>query len=376
MGRAAGPRICVLGAGHGGTAMAAHLSLKGYAVNLLNRSPGRLEPIQLHGGIELTCGPEAAIEEGFAELEVVSTNPAECVPQADVLMVAVPATGHADVAHVVAGHLRDGQVIVLNPGRTGGALEFRRVLQEEGMRAAVKVAEAQTFIYASRCEQPAQVRVFRVKNTIPVAALPAHHTVDVMRAIKPLYRQFVPGDNVLKTGLNNVGVTFHPAILLLNASRIESGEGNFEFYLQGITPAVARILEAIDGERLAVACALGIRGMSAREWLYVAYDVAGRTLHEAVLRQHGYKGILAPRSVRDHRYISEDVPTSLVPMASLGRMLGVPTPAIDAVVELANQVQECDYWQTGRTVEKLGLAGRSVREILHFALVGEWEAPA
>jgi len=351
--------------------MAAHLSLKGYSVNLFNRSPERLKPIQLQGSIELVCGPHATIEEGFAELDVVSTDPGACVPEADVLMVVVPATGHAWIGERIAPHLRDGQVIVLNPGRTGGALEFRRVLREQGVTAEVKVAETQTFIYASRCEQPAQVRIYRVKNTIPVAALPAHDTVDVLRVIKPLFRQFVPGDNVLKTGLNNVGVTFHPAIMLLNAGRVES-DSDFEFYLQGITPAVARILEAVDAERVAVAHALGIRAMTAREWLYVAYDAAGRTLREAVLRQQGYEGILAPRAMRDHRYIAEDVPTSLVPTASLGRMLGVPTPTIEAIIHMANQVQECDYWQTGRTVEKLGLAGRTVREIMHFALEGEW----
>ena len=50
----ASPRICVLGAGHGGMAMAGHLAMAGYQVNLYNRSEERLEPVRLMGGIELS----------------------------------------------------------------------------------------------------------------------------------------------------------------------------------------------------------------------------------------------------------------------------------------------------------------------------------
>ncbi len=351
--------------------MAAHLSLRGLPVCLFNHTEERLEPIRLQGGIQLTCGPNAAVPEGLAELEAVSTEVGECVPGADVVMVVVPATAHEWTAAAVAPHLRDGQVILLNPGRFGGALEFRRVLREHNVRADVIVAETQTFIYQSRCEQPAQATVFRVKNAVPVAALPAHDTVPALDRLRAIYQQLVPSDHVLKTGLNNVGTTFQPAIMLLNLGRIESQHGDFEFYLEGVTPSVAQALGRLDAERLAVGEALGVRAMTAREWLYVAYDAPGRTLYEAILAQHGYKGIRAPVSALDHRFIAEDVPTGLVPLACLGAALGVPTPTIDSIVHLANVVQGCDYWQTGRNLERLGLAGKDSREILRLVLEGE-----
>lgn len=46
MGNRSSPRFAVLGAGHGGTAMAGHLSLMGFDVSLYNRGAGRLGPIQ------------------------------------------------------------------------------------------------------------------------------------------------------------------------------------------------------------------------------------------------------------------------------------------------------------------------------------------
>lgn len=164
---------------------------------------------------------------------------------------------------------------------------------------------------------PAQTRIFRIKNSIPVAALPAHRTPEVVTALRHAFPQFVPGDNVMKTSLDNIGAIFHPAVTLLNAARIESTCGDFDYYTEGITPAVSLVLEAMDNERVKVAEALGFRAMSAREWLYVAYDAAGRTLYEAMRANRGYDGIKAPKTVY-HRYISEDVPMSLVPLASLG----------------------------------------------------------
>ncbi len=50
------PRFAVLGAGHGGTAMAGHLSLMGFDVSLYNRGEGRLRAIQSAGGLEILLG--------------------------------------------------------------------------------------------------------------------------------------------------------------------------------------------------------------------------------------------------------------------------------------------------------------------------------
>ena len=172
---------------------------------------------------------------------------------------------------------------------------------------------------------PAQVRIFGIKNTIPVAALPGHRTAELVKTLRQVFTQFVPGDNVLRTSLDNIGAIFHPALTVLNAARIESTRGEFQFYMEGVTPSVAHVLEAMDQERIEVAAALGIRAMSAREWLYMAYDAAGKTLFEAMRNNHGYKGINAP-SIVDHRYLWEDVAMSLVQIASIGEQFNVRVP--------------------------------------------------
>ncbi len=368
-------KFAVLGAGHGGTAMAGHLSLMGFDASLYNRGEQRLSAIRSAGGVDIQSEALETLPRGFASIDVVTTDPAEAIAGRKVLMVVVPATAHRFIAEQIAPHLVDGQIIVLNPGRTGGALEVLKIIRDSGCRGDIVVAEAQTFLYASRSMNPAQTRIFRIKNSIPVAALPAYRTPEVVKVLRVAFPQFVPGDNVMKTSLDNIGAIFHPAVTVLNAARIESTNGDFDYYTEGITPAVAMILESMDRERVAVAEALGFRAMTAREWLYIAYDAAGRTLHEAMRANRGYDGIKAPKTVF-HRYISEDIPMSLVPISSLGQLVDVPTPSIDSIILLGSVLHGVDYRAQGRTAESLGLAGKSLKEIRRFILEGEAEPVA
>jgi opine dehydrogenase len=357
----------VIGAGHGGKAMAAHLALMGFPTALFNRTPERVTALKSRGGIDLESyegGPR-----GFAELRLVTSDMAEALAGAEVIMVVVPSSAHREIAKAMSPHLRDGQIILLNPGRTCGAIEVVHVLNEVGCQADVTVAEAGTFIYASRSEGPAQARIFRVKEAVPLAALPATRTPAVLEAIEEAYPQFIDGVNVLHTSLNNMGAIFHPALTLLNAGWIETTHGNFQFYIDGVSPSVARVLESLDRERATVASALGIRAQTALEWLSMAYDATGSNLNEAIHNQPGYYGINAPPTL-EHRYIFEDVPMSLVPIASLGERFGVSVRGMDSIIRLACIIHNIDYWRRGRTVDKLGIADLSVNELIAYVNEG------
>ncbi len=358
------PRFAVLGAGHGGLAMAGHLAMMGFPVNLWNRSALRVEHIRMRGSIEL----EGVIS-GEGRVSLATTDIKEAVEDVDIVMVAVPAHAHGDIARALADAVSDGQIVLLNPGRTGGALEVRNVFLQKGVKADVIVAEAQTFLYTSRHVEPTSAHIFDIKNEVALAALPSYKTPEVLKAIRVAYPQFIPGDNVLKTGLDNIGAIFHPGVMILNAGRIESTHGDFEYYLEGITPSVSAILEAMDRERVAVAEALGIHAHTAREWLYLVYNSPGRDLYQAIQSTPSYKGITAPAHL-NHRYILEDVPMSLVPIASIGEMLGVPVPTIRTIIHLASMIHGRDFWKEGRTVDRLGIEGMSVKEIRLLAAGG------
>ena len=102
-------RYTVIGAGHGGKAMAAHLALQGFPVALYNRTAENVAAIKARGGIELESyegGPR-----GFGRLTLVTADLGEALEGAEVVMVVVPSTAHAEIAQKAAPHLRDGQIV-------------------------------------------------------------------------------------------------------------------------------------------------------------------------------------------------------------------------------------------------------------------------
>ena len=348
------PVIAVLGAGHGGLAMAAHLAIMGHEVRLWNRNRERIEPILQRGSVDV----EGAVQ-GTIALALATSDIEEAVADASIIMVVVPANAHSDIAALLSPHLKAGQIVVLNPGRTGGALEVSKVFRENGVSPKVIVAEAQTFLYVSRRVAPTEAKIFQIKNSVPLAALPAFRTPEVLRTVNSVFPQFVAGTNVLQTSFDNIGMVFHPAVMLLNAAWVEAHH-DFEYYIEGISPSVASLLGKLDEERRAVAASIGVNTHSAREWLYLVYNAAGRTLYEAVQATPGYAGVQAPNTLF-HRYLLEDVPMSLVPLSETGRQYGVATPTTNAVIHLASELLDRDFRKEGRTLERMGIKGLSVK---------------
>ena len=362
--------ITVIGAGHGGKAMAAHLSLMGAKVTLYNRTWKHIEPIAERGGVLLKSSNGL---NGFGKLVKVTADLKDAVRSSPLIMLAVPAFAHAELAKKMSEFIQPDQIILLNPGRTLGALEFKKVLIESGCDPKIIVAEAQTFIYASRSSGPAEAYIHRVKEAVPLAAFPAPDTPKVLDVIRPYYPQFINGKTILHTGLNNIGAIFHPTIMMYNLGRVEAVDKDFEFYVDGVTPSVAKLMEAVDRERVRIGRMLSIEIITAKEWLKLAYNADGENLYEAIHNQEGYRGIQAPATV-NHRYINEDIPMSLVPMASLGDTLGIRVRGMSSIIRQACIIRDRDYWKIGRSVQSLGISHLRARTMLTLAKDGKLKA--
>jgi opine dehydrogenase len=355
--------VAVLGGGNGAYAAAADLTLKGFRVNLFSRSPEKLDPIRQQGGITL------ADDEGERLLPIhgICNDLAQALDGTDIILVIVPALAHAAYASACAPYLKAGQMLVLNPGSTGGALAFNKILRDK--RAAdLPVCETNTLSYICRLIGPAKVRV-TVRTKTQFAALPGKQT----KTCFEIFQKLFPGTmrcNVLETSLTNFNAVVHPPGMILNAGWIEFTKGNFSYYCEGTTPTVAKIIDELDKERIALCKQIGYSSDRFLEYFYKAGSTSANafksgSVYVALQESEPNRFIRAPQNL-SYRYLSEDVPYGIVPMAYLGKMLGVQTPTTNALIDLASVINETNYWETGWTPERLGIQGMTLKALLSY----------
>ena len=169
------------------------------------------------------------------------------------------------------------------------------------------------------------------------------------------------------TGIKRENLRFYDRIGLLSPEA--RGENGYRYYWDGITPSVAVLVKAIDQERMAVAQAYGVKVLSAEEWLRQSYDTYGDNLYELLQHNQAYADIKAPKTI-DARYVTEDVPMSLVPISELGRIAGVATPNIDSVITLTSTIYRKDFRKEGRCAENLGIQGMNKDQVAHYFETG------
>lgn len=340
-------RVAVISSGNGGQSMAAWYALHGWEVRLYAREAER---VAMFPSAEFILSGAVS---GRAPLQLISCEMEKVLQDAALVMVTTPAQYHAVIARAMAPWLRDGQTVVLNPGRTFGVLEFDAVLRENGCRARLQLAETDTFVFTCRCEQVGQPVIHRVKDCLKVAALAPADTLPVTAMLRRAFPTACPAGGILDTGLSNMGMLFHPVPALMNLVRIEAGE-RFRYYHEGISPLVAEMLERLDAERMALARAVGAPVLPVLDWLRSKYGSSGGTLYDALQDTNAYAEVYGPGDTHT-RYIYEDVPTGCVPMLALGRRLGLPMPLTASVVGWASAVCGVDFYARGRNEKRIDL---------------------
>ncbi len=346
--------VAILGAGAGGLSAVTELVSRGHEVRLWNRSQNALDPLRETGGVEF----EGILGEGLAKPELISTDLKPILEGVDVILVCLPTIAHSAVASAIADAGVTSTPIVLNPGHTGGALEFKNVFKERGMRSP-PIAEFSTLTYVARKYRENRVTITGAAKSIRLAALPGGE--EALRRGTELYPAANIVEDVLATGLANVNLVLHPPCAVLGSAWIEATGGEFTFYVEGMTPGVARVMKSLDDERLAVANAFGhdlphlIEEMAALGTVEES-DSADGDLVRAISGGEANSRIKAPDSL-DHRYYREDFGHGLVPFLALAQIAGVETPAAESLLKLGEVLTGKDFQSGGRNAQKMGIAG-------------------
>ncbi|MCJ7424579.1 NAD/NADP octopine/nopaline dehydrogenase family protein, partial [Candidatus Bathyarchaeota archaeon] len=271
---------------------------------------------------------------------------------------------------------KDGQ-IVITFGKGGGALTYNQSLKNLGKKTKVILGESNTLGYGCTLmgrikgkEYANKVRIEGVSHFTTIAAFPGKNTSKVIDAMVSLYpkgtRSYNAGFNVIETILLDYNAITHVPPMICNAGRIETGDKTFCLFGKNVyTPSVARVMQGVDEERMAISKALGYK-----TWSYV--EDRGRTKdYYSTVHTPFLEVCEGPFSLKA-RHITEDVPYGLVTFASLGDMLKVPTPVTNTVITIASTLNNEDYWKLGRTVDKLGFSPSwNAKQVNKFLIEGK-----
>lgn len=354
-------KITVIGAGNCGLAMAAYISRAGHEVTLWNRTGSKVAELMARPLIR--C--EGIIQEEIP-LHCVTDDMVLALEAPDLILITTPANAHKDLAESMARHLQREVPIILNPGRTLGALEFRMTFQRFNESLRPPIAEAQTIIFTCRRTGVDRVHVIAMKSDVLLSTFDARQNKAMVANLPGCIRPFfLPAASMIETSIGNVGMILHCAPLLLNAGWTENETSLYKYYYDGITPTIASFLEKLDLERVAVSKALGHTVERTEDWLKRSYPVEGETLYECLQNNEAYRKIDAPATLQ-HRYLFEDVPCGLVPLEAVGLNYGIDMTHTSLIIDLASRLMKVDFRRTGRSLESLGLScgKHCLREIL------------
>jgi len=353
-------KVAVVGAGSGGRMAAVDMAKLGFESALFSRSDEKVAGIREKGGIEVLDIESQPTE--FVEIDCATSDIAEAVKGAQVILNPVPYFVCEEYARLIAPHLEEGQVVIYL-GKGGASLTWGKVLKEMGIDKKIYLADCNTLPYGVSKLGDNQVRLENRTQNLIIATFPGKdidYVIGVAEQVFPGEHGYTlrKGQNAIDSILVDYNAITHCPPMICNAARIELGEKDFcLFGPKENTPAVVNLIELLDRERMAIGEKLGLKQNTLEEEiLMVKWNRDGADyvlpIYEAI--HTPFLEVCEGPFSLDVRHLTEDIPYGLVTFSSLGKMLGVPTPVSDAITTLAEGLLDRDFRSIGRTVETMG----------------------
>jgi len=343
-------RVGIVGAGAIALASAAWLSRAGHGVMLWSPSGASTQSLRTD-----VLHTEGLHQEGLAVQ--VADSPTLLCRESDVVLVAVPANGHRHVIDALLPWLRDGQVVIVSSmASLSGLYLFESALR---VQLQLTVISFNTTVLTARRPSPGRVKIMMRRNAIGVSALPQSHTGKAITLCTALFGGgFSTQPNALASALSNVNPGVHVPLALFNWTRIERAEDWAQYHC--LTPSVARVIEALDLERRALAQAFDIKVGSVETHFARSFNTSSVRLQDIADELHTKRGGPPGPTDLDTRFLSEDLPYGLVFLETLGRVAGMAMPATHTLIASASLIAGHDYAQDNNLLEPLGLADETM----------------
>lgn len=359
-------KITVLGGGHGCYAAAVDMAEKGHDVVLWRRDQDAL--IELAQAKIMNIKDfkgNRSVSVGFENSQInLSVDLQQAIQHAELIIIPLPATTHLELSKQAAPYFKDGQVVYLPPA-TFGTFIFAKAVHDSGNTAKVAFAETGTLPYLVRKHGINQIIVSGYATHLPTGVFPSQFAEHAFKILKQAYPSIEPIEDALSGALMNAGPIIHPPLIMMNAGPLEHFE-TWDIHNEGTQPAIRRVTNQLDAERMWVREALGYgaphfplsdhynKEGEGDEWMY------GRGAHGKLTDSGDWREDI---NLQTHRYMLEDTRLGLSFLVSVGRWAGVKTPIAEGLLSLASAITGRDLYAEGRTFDHLGLATKSKQEM-------------
>ncbi|MEZ5925510.1 MAG: hypothetical protein R3D57_14105 [Hyphomicrobiaceae bacterium] len=348
-------KVTVLGGGPDARMLAALCLAEGAEVTLFSAYGAELDGLKAAGGVTLRGqGPVGTFQINQPSVPSITTTAEidRAVQGADLIFLTGPVHKQRTYAMVLADHVRDGQVLVVAPGRSLGAVEAAWLLRVGGAKADVTLVEVQGLPYWHSAN--GSVLGLTAAGPAWAATLPSNRS-GVLEALKRYLPNILPAVSPVHSGFaDGSGLVEVPA-LVLGGPAVPSGRKaiplggvplaeneNFRVLIgDGHLTVMAEMAE----ERHRVAQRFGVRNLpSLDDWL----DIHAGTTEQARARP-------IPAAAQATAIVRCATIGSLVPLASAARVAGVEAKATEAMVALVSSLLGSDIAKAGRRLETIGV---------------------
>lgn len=348
-------KFTVLGAGSAGQGIAGYLALKGHQVNLYNRTKERIAHLTTSKTLTVS-----GVVEGTAEVKAFS-DMKKAVKDTDYVLVTARAFGHESLIRKCLPHLKKKSVIVVFTAYWA-ALRLQHLLSELG-RTDITIVETTLLPLASQVLEPGHVNITGIKSKMRMATYPPERAPSIHNELGLALPQLFLGNSVFETSLENYNPVIHVPLALFNVRQLREYQDTFRLYHEGISPRIARVIDAADAERMGLVHQLGLDLLTASEMVVDYYNVTGMTTYDVIKNWKAVETYVLPDPFN---YVREELLYGLVPTASMCGLLGIPADATKMLISAWSFLDGTDYWQKGVTTEALGMEGFNAGDIVRF----------
>jgi opine dehydrogenase len=319
-------KIAILGGGNSGFSVGAFFADKGHKVSIYKRSLGSNEAIYDY---KVKVKGIISFE---SVIDILTNNMELAMEGAEIVFTTIPGYCQKLFFEEYINHLNTNIYTVLMPDNYG-SFYLDNIFKANGIMDYKKILSLNSALFASRKKNEFFVDIKGIKKEILVSSIYEETTKEGLDILNNIYPVFMSGDNIFEICMSNMNPIVHTATTLMNAGWIEKTSGNFDFYGDGITPAVARVIERVDTERVELGRGVGLELHSLLLNMQRVYDSKGDNIYSALSGSNIHSKDLAPCSLQT-RYIEEDIPYGLIPLSKLGKILKIKTEAIDTLISL------------------------------------------